>query len=195
MQNKTIYIIILVSVATGSYYLFSSQTLKTEVDEVVIIQNPIEQNIENITKKDINLSVPEGWYVNKTDTDGAILITKHETLPNIGATETYAYGDLIIISIVTDTTGAPLKWVDTPEKYVDENYPDSKNNPLLHLNWGSFNQYQTLDVVEDDSLGGDYALTRYVFTNEQIVSFHLYGNRAENISVLDEVIKSYFENN
>ncbi len=180
MQNKTIYIVIIILLVSGGF-LFLQRTPETKIVEPSIKMLPDEViEPEVVTQKmEANFSVPEGWYINHTG--DYIFITKHEILPEIGNTEGYAYGDFVSISI--DTLGD-----NTPEGWILKQYPTE--DPIFHgKQWTTFNNYKLFEVK-----GGmmDEQIVRYIFIEDKIFVFSLYVLSPENLAVLQSIMESYF---
>jgi hypothetical protein len=191
MQNKTIYIIILISIATGAF-LFSQSAPAIKVSEPVIKFFPdevIEPEVitQNMTA---NFSVPAGWYINSTGT--SIFITKHKVLPEIDNDEGGGYGDRIGISITTLGKNTLESWFSKQYPYDDD--------PLVHSKkWSKFHQYEMLEEIGESGVAGGGTIVRYVFINDRIVIFSLYLLNPEmnpdDIATLQSIMESYFENN
>lgn len=129
---------------------------------------------------DINESyftVPAGWYLHRTH-PSAVMLTEEQKLQDIGATETFAYGEQIGISV--------MKIDKSPKEWIAHWVPD--NDPIfLTKEWGVLNGYPTF-ITEHISPAAD-VLDIYLFKDGHAYVFSAYPSK-----LYDKASKSMVRN-
>ncbi len=141
---------------------------------------------------DVGINIPPGWYEHRL-TGTHIILTKQEDLPDIGATEGYAYGEQINISVLP--AGIPSK------EWVSQNFMDLEDVLVKEAAWSIVDNGDTIidpgDItflrVEHET-PAEPQLTYYVFENGRVYVFSLYPlepQNAERLDALESVMRSY----
>lgn len=137
-----------------------------------------KQESKTASLKGIEISLPN-WYTHHIS-DTHIILTKQETLPDIGATEGYAYGEQININVL------PLDI--SPEEWVAQNI-DLDDILVLSKEWSTF-YGQKLLVVESEAGGASgKQYTQYLFTDDVRYVISLYP-----LEVYDTSSEKYIRN-
>jgi len=139
------------------------------------------------------INIPNGWYLHRM-TENTVLLTKQQELPDIGATEGWAYGEQIAIS--SQVLSQPI------EDWIASRVPE--NDPLYTAReQGNLNGYRTLRAEHEVGATGK-AMDYYLFTNSRVYIFSLYpleltgptGKVTRNttdIKILDQLVKDFIE--
>ena len=179
MNNKNLIIVILlISISVISYYVYKTFGQETEI---------VLENIVTTTKQDIDFDVPDGWFVNIKQPD--ILLTKHEVLPEIGNTETYAYGDSISIT--------NLIIENSPEEWIEQRFPN-EDPSYKSKEWIEISGNNIFEVRSEAGGASGDVLSYYYFNDNQVTIFSLYtidissNAGVKNKSDLIKIISSYF---
>ena len=132
------------------------------------------------------IPVPEGWHEHSLGGNG-VLLTRSQTLPDIGATELYAYGEQISISAGM-FDGDPnnreswqyIRWV-----FEDE---------ALVRNW-SWTTVRGLDAlrVESEAAGASGGVLYYfIFSGDQLYTLSLYPfDTSEHVAAFEQFVWEY----
>lgn len=141
------------------------------------------------------LSVPNGWYLHRLS-DTSLLLTRQETLPNIGNTELYAYGEQISFNKIPIDI-SPEEWA------AQKTYIDLDDVLVLKSEWSEVNGYKLLSVEREAAGASGKVMDRYLFTKNVVYIFSLYPlesydfiNReqrrnTENVDVLEQILQDY----
>lgn len=146
----------------------------------------------SIKLQDLGAGVPVEWYEHRLS-DTHIILTRQKDLPEVGATEGYAYGEQINISVLP---------VSTPSKeWVSQNFIDLNDVLVKEAVWSIVdNGDNIIDPNDITFLRVEHEtpaqpqLTYYVFENERVYVFSLYPlepQNAERLDALESVIRSY----
>lgn len=185
MQRKSFLwiVIILLIGAIGLFVLQSDQDVVDQQDAEI-------QTIEALIER---LSLPEGWYAHRMS-DSYALFTRQQTLPDIGATEGYAYGEQISISMES-FTGIPEEW----NQLVWIN-----DEAMVHAKiWNTIGGHKVLRVEHEAGGADGKQVTYYLFTDNKAYVFSLYPlesydsqtgqhvRNEENIARIDNLVKVF----
>ncbi len=167
---------------TSWFILFNRFPFQIKGEKVtgVLKFNDLKTEIPE-TKYLFKIESPKGWYSHRIS-DNRILLTRQEKLPEIGATEGYAYGEQIGINLINIKI-SPEEWV-AQKKYIDL---DSEF--ILSKKWSTF-YGQKLLIVESETggaFGGQYA--QYIFTDNSVYVISLYP-----LKIYDDSSKTYIRN-
>lgn len=136
--------------------------------------------------------LPEGWYAHRKS-DSFIILTKQEELPDVGATEGYAYGEQITINVLP--VDAPL------EEWVGQNFIDLDDVLVKEAAWSIVDNGD--GIIDDGDITflrvehntpADLQLSYYVFEDDRAYIFSLYPlepQSAERLEALESVIRNY----
>jgi hypothetical protein len=126
--------------------------------------------------------LPAGWYAHRTS-DTSFFITLQKNLPNIGATEGYAYGDQVGVSLST-TTLTPQVWV-TGQQWLDD------TALIISKNWVEAHGHTMLQVEHQTEASPE--LTDYLFVGNRVYTITLYPDKGAGLSdnVLGAMIDKY----
>lgn len=136
-----------------------------------------DQNSTNVFLADI--SSLKDWYAHRIS-DNSILLTKQETLPDIGATEGYAYGEQISINLMELET-YPEEWV-AQHIYLDDVLVSKSE-------WGAYRGQKLLTVESEAGGASGKQYTQYIFTDELIFVVSLYP-----FEIYDDASEKYVRN-
>ncbi|GEM_PF-2724930 len=151
------------------------------------------ENKTSLKLPDVGTSIPAGWYEHRIN-DTHIILTKEKILPDIGATEGYAYGEQINISVL------PLSL--SPEKWVaQKTHIDLDDVLVREAAWSIVDNGDNIiddgDIkflrIEHKTPAGS-ALSYYVFEDERIKVFSLYPletQSVERLDILESVMRAY----
>ncbi|WKZ29373.1 MAG: hypothetical protein QY323_01425 [Patescibacteria group bacterium] len=141
---------------------------------------------------EIAVNVPAGWYLHHTKS-GGIIFTRQENLPDIGATEGFAYGEQI--------TMAELVLDKSMEEWIASRFPE--NDPLYTLKErGTLSGHPTLRVEHEAGASGK-VLDYYLFSGDRAYVFSLYPlesydaaskitvRNTTNVLVLEQIVSDY----
>lgn len=151
------------------------------------------ENDSPLALPNIGAMVPVGWYEHRLS-DATIILTKQEELPDVGATEGYAYGEQIIITVLPLSV-SPQEWatqktqIDLDDVIVKEKAWSIVDNGDGIIDPGDI----TFLRVAHDSPAG-LQLTYYVFEDKQVHHFSLYPYEPqsdERLEAFESVIRSY----
>lgn len=111
--------------------------------------------------------VPDGWYVHRL-TDSRIILTKQETLPDIGNTESYAYGEQIDMGVLKfDGDSQRLK--DWPQLAWIEDEALVKEK-----SWTQVGDMPALWVRHEPGGASGGQITWYLFAADRMYELSLY---------------------
>jgi len=135
--------------------------------------------------------LPEGWYAHRK-TDSFIILTRQKELPDIGATEYYAYGEQIGINLIPIET-SPETWVS---QYIDLDDVLVKEVAWSIVDDGDdvFDPGDITFLRVEHNTPADMQLTYYVFESDFVYVFSLYPlepQSIERLEALESVIRSY----
>lgn len=126
--------------------------------------------------------LPAGWYAHRTS-DTSFLITLQKDLPNIGATEGFAYGDQVGVSLATTTLTlqawvAGQQWLDDTALIISKNWVEAHGHTMLQV------EHQTEASPE---------LLDYLFMGNRVYTITLYPDKGAGLSdnVLGAMIDKY----
>jgi len=106
-----------------------------------------------------------GWYSHHIS--GNILLTRQEELPDIGATEIYAYGEQIGIYLIKNGL--------TPEEWAAQKaYIDLDDVLVSSKEWSTYHGQKLLTVEHEAAGAGGKMLTKYLFAGDLIYIVSLY---------------------
>lgn len=150
---------IIISVAVVFETDWVDLKIKKEVRQSVSSQNSSTFFLANIMPL-------RDWYAHRMS-DNYILLTRQEKLPEIGATEGYAYGEQISINLMRIEI-SPEEWV------AQKTYIDLDDVLVSSKEWSTYYGQKLLTVESEagGALGKQY--TQYIFTNEFIYVVSLY---------------------
>jgi len=175
-------------------YHFSDNLIKTftqydaayAVGRLMMLFHPAQEahliEVEDAAETYLSdIDTPAGWYQHRLSRSH-ILITAQKDLPDIGATEMYAYGDQVSVSIAT-TTLTPEEWMSQQEWLDDPALARSKV-------WIKLHGHMMLQVGhETEALP---ALTAYLFVKDLVYTISLYpypGGKA--LGVFNDLVEKY----
>lgn len=185
--SKVAIIIIVLILIGGAYFVFSKK------DKNIPAQNTENKNSQLSQSIDGDLSMnnwkayrndqygfefkyPTNWYGHPGQNPKGIsvLLLKTKELPNLGGTETYAYGDQIVVK-VSDLIGRYDKKL-SKEEYIQENFPDDGfgGDVLIIKKWVNINNVEMLRVEQTVSGASGKTLEYIYFKNDKSYSFYLY---------------------
>jgi len=135
---------------------------------VVGFINSLKQTGEtSLALPDVGASVPADWYEHRLS-NTHIILTKQETLPDIGVTEGYAYGEQISIS-VSPFDGDPQH----PEDWSQLAW--TEDEALVHeKSWTYVGGMQALRVRHEAGGASGGQLTWYLFADDRVYELSLY---------------------
>jgi len=169
--HKLILLLVFLLVIIGSIWLVSNFTFNV----------PNEQNSDTLVKEVV---VPEGWY--RHSLGESTILTRAAQLPDIGATELYAYGDHILISTgIFDGTFENIEaWSGVRWVFEDE---------ALVRNWTKMkiSGHDALRVEHRAAGANGAHLTYFLFSEDKFYSISLYSQDIS--SYLDEFEKFVLE--
>ncbi|MCR4323082.1 MAG: hypothetical protein NUV61_03260 [Candidatus Azambacteria bacterium] len=109
----------------------------------------------------ILITPPNGWYIHHTNS-GNLLVMKQKELPNIGATEGYAYGEHISIS-TTLMSASPKEWV------AQKTHIDLDDHALVRKSdWEMIGEYLVLRVEHEAAGAAGKQLSYYIFNGDRV---------------------------
>ena len=135
---------------------------------------------------DSYLPLPEklsaGWYAHRTS-DTSFFITMQKDLPNIGATEGFAYGDQVGVSLATTTL--------TPQVWVSEQQWLNDTALIISKNWVEAHGHTMLQIEHQTEASPE--LTDYLFVGDRVYTITLYPDKGAGLSdnVLGAMIDKY----
>lgn len=116
--------------------------------------------IDAISAFPILITPPSGWYIHYVN-GGSLLVTQQKELPDIGATESYAYGEHISVSM-TLMNASPKEWV------AQKTYIDLDDRALVRKSeWGMMGGYLVLRVEHEAAGASGKQLSYYIFTGDR----------------------------
>jgi hypothetical protein len=125
-----------------------------------------------------DITVPPGWYLHHSQTGGVIL-TRQKGLPNVGNTETLAYGEQITVEILK---------LDRPlEAWIAWRIPDG--DPLVILKQRGLIDGRPALKVEQETEAGK-TLDYYLFAGNRAYVFTLYPLKSDGIASPSAVINA-----
>lgn len=123
--------------------------------------------INAISAFPILITPPSGWYIHYTS-GGSLLLTRQKELPDIGATESYAYGEHISISVTLMNT-SPKEWV------AQKMYIDLDDRALVRESeWGMVGGYLVLRVEHEAAGAAGKQLSYYIFNGDRAYGASLF---------------------
>lgn len=125
-------------------------------------------------------NLPKGWYAHRTS-DTAFFVTTQKDLPDIGATEGYAYGDQVGVSLVT-TTLSPQAWV-TQQQWLND------TEMIISKNWTEAHGHSLLQI--EHHTGASPQLLDYLFIDDRVFTITLYPNKGAGLSIFSELQEKY----
>lgn len=137
---------------------------------IVWLASNFTSDIPNLHEQDHSIAevpIPEGWYTHSLGEN--IILTRTVQIPDVGATEIYAYGDYILISTgVFDEAFENLEgWNNT--RWVFEDEALVKNSQKTKI------EGHDALRVEHKATGADGEhLTYFIFPGDRFVSISLY---------------------
>jgi len=111
--------------------------------------------------------IPPGWYVHQLS-DSRIVLTKQKTLPDIGNTEGYAYGDQIGMSVIK-FDGDPKRPEDWPQLAWAEDEALVKEK-----SWTNVSGMTALRVRHEPGAASGGQITWYLFGSDRVYELSLY---------------------
>jgi len=105
------------------------------------------------------------WYSHRIS--GNILLTRQEELPDIGATEIYAYGEQIGIHLIKNEL-SPEEWA------AQKAYIDLDDVLVSSKEWSTYHGQKLLTVEHEAAGAGRKMLTKYLFAGDLIYIISLY---------------------
>lgn len=151
---------------------------------IPIVPAPQEKTLPFLEESKI--SVPDGWYLHRiTGYENAMMLTRQKELPDIGATESYAYGEQINIAVMEINT----PWLAELISCVAD--ADNINLPLRQ--WEEIGGREFLRVEQQAAGAGGKELTYYFFKDNLVYQFSLYPSDLydSDIATLKNIIKEY----
>jgi hypothetical protein len=117
-----------------------------------------------------DIFVPAGWYLHHSQA-GSVILTRQKELPNVGNTETLAYGEQITLEILR---------LDRPlDAWIAWRIPDG-DPTVLSKEHGSIDGHQALRVEQETE--GGRTLDYYIFAADRIYVFTLYPLKSSGIA-------------
>ena len=128
-------------------------------------------------------NLPEGWYAHRI-TDTSFFITRQKVLPDIGATETYAYGDQVGVYITINTL-SPEIWMAQRSGF------DLNDVALIKSKIWTESHGHPLLQVEHQTPASDQ-LTDFLFVGDRVYTISLYPYPGgEGLGIFNTFIDSY----
>jgi hypothetical protein len=124
--------------------------------------------------------LPDGWYAHRTS-DTSFFITLQKDLPNIGATEGYAYGDQVGVSLAT-TTLTPQLWV-AGQQWLDD------TALIISKNWVEAHGHTMLQVEHQTEASPE--LTDYLFVGDRVYTITLYPDKGAGLAIFSNLQEKY----
>ncbi len=146
---------------------------------------PLYQSARAFLQTD--LPIPDGWYAH-TLGDNSIILTRSEVLPDVGATEGYAYGEQIHISKgVFDGNIEQLEdWYYLRWAFEDADHLIRDRERV---------QIRGFDAlrIESDAAGASGGVLRYfIFTGDQFHTLSLYPfDTSKHVAEFEEFVQKY----
>lgn len=108
----------------------------------------------------ILITPPSDWYIHHTN-GGGLLVTRQTELPDIGATESYAYGEHISMSTML-MNASPKEWI------AQKTHIDLDDRALVRKSdWGMMGDYLVLRVEHEAAGAAGKQLSYYVFNGDR----------------------------
>jgi len=152
--------------------------------------NPVERQMKKDMRERAELpSEPflqditplKDWYAHRIS-DNYILLTRQEELPDVGATEGYAYGEQIGINLIKSDM-SPEEWV------AQKVFIDLDDVLVLSKEWSTYNGQKLLTVEHEVAGAGGKMLTEYLFAGDLIYIVFLYP-----LEIYDDASGAYVRN-
>ena len=125
--------------------------------------------------------LPSGWYAHRSS-DTSFLITKQHDLPDIGGTESYAYGDQVGISLLT-TTLSPRAWAASQQWLGDEAL-------IRKTTWTVIHGHALLQIEHETQARPQ--LTDYLFAGKYVYVISLYPSSSESgLNLFNAFLEGY----
>lgn len=128
----------------------------------------------------VSITPPVGWYSHYIN--GGLLLTRQKELPDIGATEGYAYGEQISISLVP-LNASPEEWV------AQKTYFDLGDVLIRKAEWDTSNGYKLLRVERETPAAPQ--LSEYLFVGNKVYIFSLYPISNANMAIFEEMVGEF----
>jgi hypothetical protein len=129
---------------------------------------------------DLPSSLPAGWYAHRRS-ESFFIITKQKVLPDIGATEGYAYGDQVMVSVET-TTLSPQAWV-VGQQWLDD------TALIRSKTWIEMHGRAVLQVRHETEASPE--LTDFIFVGDKVYTISAYPDGGDAISVFSTLLDAY----
>lgn len=135
------------------------------------------ESLEEISDDTDTVFLPDitplkNWYAHRMS-DNTILLTRQQELPDVGATEGYAYGEQISINVVP-TGESPETWVAT--------HIDLKDVLVLESEWSTYYGQKLLTVEHEAGGASGKQYTRYLFVDGFVYRVSLFPLEIYDIS-------------
>ena len=111
--------------------------------------------------------LPLGWYVHRLN-DSRIILTKQETLPDVGNTESYAYGEQIDMGVLK-FDGDPQRPEDWPQLAWTEDKVLVKEK-----SWTQVGSMPALWIRHEPGGASGGQITWYLFADDRVYELSLY---------------------
>jgi len=151
-----------VTIGKYTFTLVSATTM-----EVVITVTAVEEEVVPDPPLTFDSSlIPAGWYLHRFS-DSGIMLSQLETLPEIGNTEGYAYGEQITIGT--------LHFTGDPAHIEDWNYIEwTKNSTFVHeKSWLTVQGLKAFRIQDEEGGASGGSLTYYLFDNDIVYTLSL----------------------
>lgn len=125
-------------------------------------------------------NLPSGWYAHRLS-GASFIVTRQERLPEIGATEGYAYGEQVSASFAVTTLtpqawAAEEQWLDDPTLVISKTWTETYGHP-------------TLDVVHRTE--ADPQRTKYLFVGDRVYTVANYPEKGAGLGICNDLIEAY----
>jgi len=187
MRKSTLFALVFTLLFVGAVYWSVGHRAGTQKEGIRVDPNVFlwdSGTSRESDTQDVRLPLPPlppGWYAHRTS-DSSYLITKQKDLPDIGATESFAYGDSMSVSF-SATTRSPEEWVAEQQWLNDEALVRSKV-------WVDMHGHQALQVGHETEASP--ALTNFLFMGNRVYTLTLYpypGSQA--LGVFNDLLDTY----
>ncbi len=159
------------------------------------INTTISKNLKTYfnTKYGFGFKYPTNWYPH-FQAEGHIMLLKSEKLPNIGATEGYAYGDQIIVDASPIGIWQIGKLVNvSKEEYIQTNFTGTSfvYDSSGTKKWVNINGMDMLRVERMAAGAGNRTLNYLYFKDDKVYSFYLYPYNPNESTVLAKIYEDF----